>query len=55
MIETLGKHASFILAAYGVAFVVLGAMIGFSLHKATSARKQLASLKNMGVTLRDND
>lgn len=49
---SLGPHADFILAAYAVAAVVIGAMIAWVVLDFRAQRRALADLETRGVTRR---
>jgi heme exporter protein D len=51
MIET-GAHLGFIVAAYGVSVVVLGALIGWIVMEGYAQRRRLAELEARGVRRR---
>ena len=48
----LGPHASFIIAAYAVAFVALGALTLAIIADARKQRRLLAELERQGITRR---
>jgi heme exporter protein D len=48
----LGPHASFILAAYGVALLVLILLIGWIVLDYRAQRRRVAELESQGVTRR---
>jgi heme exporter protein D len=48
----LGQHAAFIIAAYGVAFVSLGALALFIFDDDRRQRRALAALERAGVRRR---
>ncbi len=48
----LGPHASFILAAYGVALLVLIVLIGWIVLDYRAQRRRVAELESQGVTRR---
>jgi heme exporter protein D len=48
----LGAHAAFILAAYGVAFAVIAALVGWLVIDYRQQRRILADLERRGVTRR---
>ena len=48
----LGPHADFILAAYGVALLVLIALIGWIALDYRAQRRRVAELETQGVTRR---
>jgi heme exporter protein D len=48
----LGPHASFILAAYGVALLVLLLLIGWIALDYRAQRRQVAELESQGITRR---
>ncbi len=48
----LGPHASFIIAAYAVTALAVGALIGFVLGEDRRQRRQLAELERQGITRR---
>ena len=52
MIIDLGPHADFILAAYGVALLVLIVLIGWIALDYRAQRRRVAELESQGVTRR---
>jgi heme exporter protein D len=48
----LGPHASFILAAYGVAVLVLIVLIGWIVLDYRAQRRRVAELESQGITRR---
>ena len=48
----LGPHASIILAAYGVALLVLLLLIGWIALDYRAQRRQVAELESQGITRR---
>ena len=48
----LGPHADFILAAYGVALLVLIVLIGWIALDYRAQRRRVAELESQGVTRR---
>lgn len=44
-----GPQSGFIYAAYGVAVLILGAMIGLALAKRAAARRRLARIEAEGA------
>lgn len=48
----LGPHASFIIAAYAVAFVALGALTVATVADDRKQRRLLAELERRGITRR---
>ena len=48
----LGVHAAFILAAYGVAFAVIAALVGWLVVDYRQQRRILADLERRGATRR---
>jgi heme exporter protein D len=48
----LGPHASFILAAYGVALLVLIVLIGWIVLDYRAQRRRVSELESQGVTRR---
>ena len=48
----LGPHATFILAAYGVALLVLIVLIGWIVLDYRAQRRRVAELESQGVTRR---
>jgi heme exporter protein D len=48
----LGPHASFILAAYGVALLVLIMLIGWIMLDYRAQRRRVAELESQGITRR---
>jgi heme exporter protein D len=48
----LGPHAAFIIAAYAVAFVALGALTLFIVEDDRKQRRLLAELERKGITRR---
>jgi heme exporter protein D len=48
----LGPHAAFIIAAYGVAICVIGAMIAWIMVDYRRQRRTLADLERRGVVRR---
>jgi heme exporter protein D len=48
----LGPHASFIVAAYAVTALAVGALAGFVLGEDRRQRRQLAALERRGITRR---
>ena len=48
----LGPHASFILAAYGVALLVLIVLIGWIALDYRAQRRRVAELESQGITRR---
>lgn len=48
----LGNHAGFILAAYGVAVLVIAALFVWTVLDGRSQRRQLAELEARGVRRR---
>lgn len=48
----LGPHAGFILAAYGVALLVLFVLIGWIALDYRSQRRRVAELESQGITRR---
>ena len=51
-LPSLGQHAGFIWAAYGVATLVLGGLIGWVRFDARRQRQLLADLEAMGIRRR---
>ncbi|MEX0590600.1 MAG: heme exporter protein CcmD [Xanthobacteraceae bacterium] len=47
-----GAHAGFILAAYGAAFIVLGALVLWVLLDHRAQRQAIAALEAQGITRR---
>ena len=52
MIIDLGPHADFILAAYGVALLVLIVLIGWIALDYRTQRRRVAELESQGVSRR---
>jgi heme exporter protein D len=52
MMEALGNHGGFILAAYLVTLVVLATLVGWILLDGRSLRRRLADLEARGVRRR---
>jgi heme exporter protein D len=52
---TLGPHADFIIVAYGVAVVVVGALIAWVLLDHRAQKLMLADLEARGVSRRPGD
>ncbi|WP_018182998.1 heme exporter protein CcmD [Kaistia granuli] len=52
MMGTLGPHAGFILAAYGVTIVIVLALVGWILLDGRMLRGQLADLEARGIRRR---
>jgi heme exporter protein D len=52
MIEALGPHASYILAAYGVTIAIVLALVAWVLADGRALRRQLADLETRGVRRR---
>jgi len=52
VIIDLGPHADFILAAYGVALLVLIVLIGWIALDYRAQRRRVAELESQGVTRR---
>ena len=50
----LGNHAGFILAAYGIAILVIGVLFVWILVDGRSQRRQLADLESRGVRRRSD-
>lgn len=50
----LGNHAGFILAAYGVAVLVIAALFAWTVLDGRSQRRQLAELEARGVRRRSD-
>jgi heme exporter protein D len=50
----LGPHASFILAAYAAAVVVIGAMVAWEMLDHAAQTRVLADLEARGVTRRSD-
>ena len=48
----LGTHASFILAAYAVTFVAVGALVVATLADDRTHRRKLATLERLGIRRR---
>ena len=48
----LGPHAAFIIAAFAVAFVALGALTLFTVEDDRKQRRLLAELERKGITRR---
>jgi heme exporter protein D len=48
----LGPHASFIIAAYGVTFVAVGALVLATLEDDRKQRRKLAELERLGIRRR---
>ena len=48
----LGPHADFILAAYGIALLVLIVLIGWIVFDYRAQRRRVAQLESQGVTRR---
>jgi heme exporter protein D len=48
----LGPHAIFILAAYGVTFVALAALVFFTVEDDRKQRRLLAELEERGIRRR---
>jgi heme exporter protein D len=48
----LGPHATFIIAAYGAAFVIVAALIGWVIFERRQLERRLAELEARGVTRR---
>ena len=46
------KHIGFVLASYGVAFVLLGVLIGAVILRMRAVRKRLAELEAQGASRR---
>ena len=52
MIEMLGPHAGFILAAYGVTIAIVLALVAWVLVDGRALRRQLADLETRGIRRR---
>lgn len=52
MVASLGEHAGFILAAYGVVAIVLGAIITLTLLDGVKQKRALADLEARGIRRR---
>lgn len=52
MVAFLGEHAGFIVAAYGVVALVLGAMIAVTMMDGARQKKALADLEARGIRRR---
>ncbi|WP_210162802.1 heme exporter protein CcmD [Kaistia adipata] len=52
MIEMLGPHAGFILAAYGVTIAIVLALVAWILLDGRTLRRQLADLETRGIRRR---
>ena len=52
MIESLGRHAGFILASYGVALIVIGGLIARAIIDHRIQKAALADLEARGVKRR---
>jgi heme exporter protein D len=52
MMQALGPHAGFILAAYGVTIAVVGGLAGWILMDGRRLRRQLADLEARGIRRR---
>lgn len=52
--EQFGKYAPYIVSAYLVAGLTLGAMIISSIRKSLVARRRLEALEARGLKLRDD-
>ncbi|BCP55731.1 heme exporter protein D [Kaistia sp. 32K] len=52
MIEALGPHAGFILAAYGVTIVIILALFAWIVLDGRHLRRQLADLEARGIRRR---
>lgn len=52
MFAFLGEHAGFIVGAYGVVAVVLGAMVTLTLIDGAQQKKALADLEARGIRRR---
>jgi heme exporter protein D len=48
----LGTHASFIIAAYAVTFVAVGALVAATLADDRAQRRKLAELERLGIRRR---
>lgn len=48
----LGTHASFIIAAYAVTFVAVGALVAATLADDRAQRRKLAALERLGIRRR---
>ena len=48
----LGTHASFIIAAYGVTFIAVGALVFATLEDDRKQRRKLAELERLGIRRR---
>jgi heme exporter protein D len=48
----LGTHASFIIAAYAVTFVAVGALVVATLEDDRKQRRKLAELERLGIRRR---
>jgi heme exporter protein D len=51
---TLGPYAGFIIAAYGAAFVVVGALIGWIVADHRAQMRTLADLEARGIARRSS-
>jgi len=54
LFANLGPHAAFIVAAYGVAVLVVAALIGWVALDHRAQRRRLARLEAYGVTRRSD-
>ena len=54
LFANLGPHAAFIVAAYGVAVLVVAALIGWVALDHRAQRRRLARLEAHGVTRRSD-
>lgn len=52
MFAALGEHAGFIIAAYGVVAIVLGATIALTLMDGARQKRALADLEARGIRRR---
>jgi len=48
----LGTHASFIIAAYGVTFIAVGALVLTTIEDDRKQRRKLAELERLGIRRR---
>lgn len=48
----LGPHVTFIIAAYSVAFAIIGGLIGWILSDHAAQKRALAELEEQGITRR---